>query len=148
MKTLFSNSQKSVILIGLLWFAAINFALYYLNEYQVLILGTVAISAIAGFGLNVLLGLSGQISLGHAAFYAIGAYTASILSMTYNWSYWLSSLAALLVSASVGVVLSLPGLRLRGPYLAMVTIAFGLFVEQGIATVSYTHLTLPTILRV
>ncbi len=133
MKTLFSNSQKSVILIGLLWFAAINFALYYLNEYQVLILGTVAISAIAGFGLNVLLGLSGQISLGHAAFYAIGAYTASILSMTYNWSYWLSSLAALLVSASVGVVLSLPGLRLRGPYLAMVTIAFGLFVEQGIA---------------
>jgi ABC-type branched-subunit amino acid transport system ATPase component/ABC-type branched-subunit amino acid transport system permease subunit len=124
---------RSVILMALLWLVLISVALQRVNEYQVLILGTVAISAIVGVGLNVLMGLSGQISLGHAAFYAVGAYTASILSTTYGWSYMLASLVATLTSALVGVLLSLPGLRLRGPYLAMVSIAFGYFVEQGIA---------------
>ena len=56
-----------------LWVLLMGVSLLWMNDYQVLILGTVAISAMAGVGMNVLLGLSGQISLGHAAFYAIGA---------------------------------------------------------------------------
>ena len=128
-----AKSHRNVMWIALLWFVLISVVLHRVNEYQILILGTVAISAIVGVGLNVLMGLSGQISLGHAAFYAIGAYTASILAATYQWSYALATLMAIVVSGVVGVFLSLPGLRLRGPYLAMVTIAFGYFVEQGIA---------------
>ena len=128
-----AKSHRIVMWIALLWFVLISVVLHRVNEYQILILGTVAISAIVGVGLNVLMGLSGQISLGHAAFYAIGAYTASILATSYQWGYALATLAAIVVSGVVGILLSLPGLRLRGPYLAMVTIAFGYFVEQGIA---------------
>jgi ABC-type branched-subunit amino acid transport system permease subunit len=128
-----AKPHRNVMWIALIWFVLISLVLHRVNEYQILILGTVAISAIVGVGLNVLMGLSGQISLGHAAFYAIGAYTASILAATYQWSYALATLMAIVVSGVVGVLLSLPGLRLRGPYLAMVTIAFGYFVEQGIA---------------
>ena len=128
-----AKPHRNVMWIALLWFVLISAVLQHVNEYQILILGTVAISAIVGVGLNVLMGLSGQVSLGHAAFYAIGAYTASILATSYQWGYALATLAAILVSGVVGVLLSLPGLRLRGPYLAMVTIAFGYFVEQGIA---------------
>ena len=128
-----AKSHRNVMWIALLWFVLISVVLHRVNEYQILILGTVAISAIVGVGLNVLMGLSGQISLGHAAFYAIGAYTASILATSYQWGYALATLVAIVVSGVVGILLSLPGLRLRGPYLAMVTIAFGYFVEQGIA---------------
>lgn len=133
MNTPFSKPHRSVMWIALLWLVLISAVLQRVNDYQVLILGTVAISAIVGVGLNVLMGLSGQISLGHASFYAIGAYTASVLATTYQWGYALATCLAMLVSGVVGVLLSLPGLRLRGPYLAMVTIAFGYFVEQGIA---------------
>ena len=128
-----SSPHRGVLLIAGIWLTVISFALQRINEYQILIIGTVAISAVVGIGLNVLMGLSGQISLGHAAFYAIGAYTASILSTNFGWNYWNATLVATGVSGASGLLLSLPGLRLRGPYLAMVTIAFGYFVEQGVA---------------
>ena len=128
-----SLPNQGVILFAVIWFTAISFVLQRINEYQILIIGTVAISAVVGVGLNILMGLSGQISLGHAAFYAIGAYTAGILSTNFGWNYWNATLVATCVAGVGGLLLSLPGLRLRGPYLAMVTIAFGYFVEQGVA---------------
>lgn len=103
------------------------------NGYQQFILANVALTAAVGIGLNVLLGLAGQISLGHAAFYAIGAYTAAILATALGWNMFAGALAAALISAAAGAALSLPALRVRGPYLAMITIAFGFVVEQGIA---------------
>ena len=115
------------------WVLLIAISLMWMNDYQVLILGTVAISAIAGVGMNVLLGLSGQVSLGHAAFYAIGSYAASLLAMQWGLDFYLASLCAALISGVFGLSLALPALRLRGPYLAMVSIAFGYFIEQGIA---------------
>ena len=103
------------------------------NGYQVLIITTVGLTAIVGIGLNVLVGLSGQISLGHVAFYAIGAYAVGILTTTYEWRFWSALVVAGAASGLAGVLLAVPALRVRGPYLAMVTIAFGFVVEQGAA---------------
>jgi branched-chain amino acid transport system ATP-binding protein len=103
------------------------------NNYQVFIIVTVGLTAIVGIGLNVLLGLNGQISLGHVAFYAIGAYAVGILTTAYDWSFWPALVVAGIIAGLAGVLLAIPALRVRGPYLAMVTIAFGFVVEQGAA---------------
>jgi ABC-type branched-subunit amino acid transport system ATPase component/ABC-type branched-subunit amino acid transport system permease subunit len=103
------------------------------NSYQTFVIVTVGLTAIVGIGLNVLLGLNGQISLGHAAFYAIGAYTVGILTTAHQWSFWPALVVSAAVSGLAGVLLGIPALRVRGPYLAMVTIAFGFVVEQGAA---------------
>jgi branched-chain amino acid transport system ATP-binding protein len=103
------------------------------NGYHIYIIAVVGLTTIVGVGLNVLLGLSGQISLGHVAFYAIGAYTLGILTTTAGWSFWPALPAAGLIAGCAGVLLAIPALRVRGPYLAMVTIAFGFVVEQGAA---------------
>jgi ABC-type branched-subunit amino acid transport system ATPase component/ABC-type branched-subunit amino acid transport system permease subunit len=103
------------------------------NNYQVFIIVTVGLTAIVGIGLNALLGLNGQISLGHVAFYAIGAYTVGILTTNYEWSFWPAFVLSGVITGLAGMLLAIPALRVRGPYLAMVTIAFGFVVEQGAA---------------
>ncbi len=103
------------------------------NGYHIYIVAIVGLTAIVGVGLNVLLGLSGQISLGHVAFYAIGAYTLGILTAKAGWSFWPALPCAGIVAGCAGILLAIPALRVRGPYLAMVTIAFGFVVEQGAA---------------
>ena len=113
--------------------AALCFLIARGNSYQTFIIVTVGLTAIVGVGLNVLLGLSGQISLGHVAFYAIGAYAVGILTTAYDWPFWPALVVGGLVSGLAGVLLAIPALRVRGPYLAMVTIAFGFVVEQSAA---------------
>jgi ABC-type branched-subunit amino acid transport system ATPase component/ABC-type branched-subunit amino acid transport system permease subunit len=78
----------------------------------------------------VLLGLTGQVSFGHVGFYAIGAYTVAVLMLAAKWSFWLALPVAALLAGLVGALLALPALRVKGPYLAMVTIAFGFIVEN------------------
>ena len=104
---------------------------YMGNSYHVFLLALVGLSTIVGTGLNVLFGLSGQVSLGHVGVYAIGAYTSAILTTTVGASFWLALPAALLLAGLIGTVLALPALRVTGPYLAMVTIAFGFIIEHG-----------------
>ena len=99
-----------------LWVLLMGTSLLWMNDYQVLILGTVAISAMAGVGMNVLLGLSGQISLGHAAFYAIGAYASTLIAMKLELNFYGASVLASLIAGLFGMLLALPALRLRGPY--------------------------------
>jgi branched-chain amino acid transport system ATP-binding protein len=113
--------------------AVVCFLIVRGNNYQVFIIVIVGLTAIVGIGLNVLLGLNGQISLGHVAFYAIGAYAVGILTTAYDWSFWPALVVAGIVAGLAGVLLAIPALRVRGPYLAMVTIAFGFVVEQGAA---------------
>jgi len=113
--------------------AAVCFLIVKGNSYQVFIMVTVGLTAIVGIGLNVLLGLNGQISLGHVAFYAIGAYAVGILTTTYEWPFWPALAVSGIVAGLAGVLLAIPALKVRGPYLAMVTIAFGFVVEQGAA---------------
>jgi branched-chain amino acid transport system ATP-binding protein len=103
-----------------------------LNSYYVFVLASVALLAVVGIGLNILIGMSGQMSFGHVAFYAIGAYTVAILTTKYGMSFWLAWPIATLLSAAMGALLALPGLRVKGPYLAMITIAFAFVVEHAI----------------
>jgi ABC-type branched-subunit amino acid transport system ATPase component/ABC-type branched-subunit amino acid transport system permease subunit len=103
-----------------------------LNGYWVFVLAQVALLAIVGVGLNVLIGLTGQMSFGHVGFYAIGAYTVAILTSKAGLSFWLAWPLAALIGAACGALLALPALRVKGPYLAMITIAFGFIVEHGI----------------
>jgi branched-chain amino acid transport system ATP-binding protein len=103
-----------------------------LNDYYVFVLATIALTAIVGIGLNVLFGLTGQVSFGHVGFYAIGAYTVAILTTKAGWSFWPAWTAGTAVAGVVGALLALPALRVKGPYLAMVTIAFSFIVEHAI----------------
>jgi branched-chain amino acid transport system permease protein len=78
-----------------------------------------------GWGLNVVVGLAGLLDLGYVAFYAVGAYTFALLGTTFGWSFWVCLPLAGLLAALWGVMLGFPVLRLRGDYLAIVTLAFG-----------------------
>jgi branched-chain amino acid transport system ATP-binding protein len=117
---------------GIVFLSALLFT-GYANSYYVFVMGTMALTAIVGIGLNILLGLAGQVSFGHVGFYAIGAYAVAILTTAAKLDFWLALPLAVLLSAAVGALLALPALRVRGPYLAMVTIAFGFVVENGAA---------------
>ena len=108
-------------------------AIFFADGYQLYVIALLGLTAVVGVGLNVILGLTGQISLGHVGFYAIGAYVASILTVTHGWSFWPAFLLAGAAAGAAGVLLAIPALRVSGPYLAMVTIAFGFVVEQGAA---------------
>jgi|GEM_PF-3851 len=105
---------------------------FTLNSYYVFVLANIALIAIVGIGLNVLLGLTGQVSFGHVGFYAIGAYTVAILTTKAGWSFWPAWGAGTLIAAALGAVLALPALRVKGPYLAMITIAFSFIVQHAI----------------
>ena len=103
-----------------------------LNSYYVFVLASIALLAVVGIGLNVLLGLTGQVSFGHVGFYAIGAYTVAILTTKAGWSFWPAWLAGAVLAAALGALLALPALRVKGPYLAMITIAFSFIVQHAI----------------
>lgn len=107
-----------------------SFLATQVGGYFVFILALVAINLCVGIGLNILLGLSGQISFGHVGFFLIGAYVVGI-AMLAGWSFWIALPVATLVGAAVGGLLALPALRVSGPYLAMMTIAFAFIVEHG-----------------
>ena len=98
--------------------------------YAPFVLALLAINIVVCVGLNVLLGLAGQVSLGHVGFYAIGAYTVAILTMK-GVSFWFALPLAVLLAGAVGTLLAIPALRVTGPYLAMVTIAFAFIVHHG-----------------
>ena len=99
------------------------------NTYYLYVASSVGLLTIVTAGLNVLIGFTGQMSLGHAGFYAIGAYAAGVTSVRLGLSPWLGVPVAVLVAAAVGAVVAGAALRVTGPYLAMVTIAFGIIVE-------------------
>ena len=121
--------MRGFILYAVVFISALTFTAYA-NSYYVFVMATLALTAIVGIGLNILLGLAGQVSFGHVGFYAIGAYTVAILTTAAKLDFWLALPLAIALSALVGGLLALPALRVRGPYLAMVTIAFGFVVEN------------------
>jgi branched-chain amino acid transport system permease protein len=91
-------------------------------------LSMVAIAVILAVGLNLLMGYAGQVSLGHAAFYGIGAYTSAILTTQFGWSPWLAMLMGIGLTVAVAFVVGVPCLRLHGHYLAMATLGFNIIV--------------------
>ncbi len=100
------------------------------SDYRLFLVSTMIIAAIAVLGLNLLTGFNGQISLGHGAFYAVGAYTAAVLMDHLNMPYWLTLPCAAIVCFIVGYLFGLPALKLEGHYLALATFALALAVPQ------------------
>ncbi|EON11663.1 ABC transporter-like protein [Pandoraea sp. SD6-2] len=99
------------------------------NPYYIHMIETIMIYAILLFGLDIVVGYTGQVSLGHAGLFGIGAYVAGVFFAKLGLSLWLALPAAILVTAAFGAVLALPALRVIGPYLAMVTLAFGTIIQ-------------------
>ena len=93
--------------------------------------------AIAAMGLNLLTGFTGQVSVGHAAFFGVGAYTSAILVNDHGWPLLLSVVAAGLAALVVGVVVGLPALRIRGLYLALVTLSLAMLFPQMVKRLAW-----------
>ena len=118
------------------WYGALMAALvvapWLLPEYWLAQLSFVLIYAIVGLGLMLLAGFTGQVSIGHAAFLGVGAYTQAYLT-NHGWPFPLALVAAMVLSAATGVVVGVPALRVKGIYLGIATLAFGFIVEEVFA---------------
>jgi branched-chain amino acid transport system permease protein len=99
------------------------------NPYYIHLVETIMIYAIVLFGLDIVVGYTGQVSLGHAGLFGIGAYTAGVLILKLDAPLYATLPAAIAVAAVFGAMLALPALRVTGPYLAMVTLAFGTIIQ-------------------
>jgi branched-chain amino acid transport system permease protein len=110
---------------ALLVFALAEPVLFYHDRY-VLDLGILVLTYVMlGWGLNIVVGLAGLLDLGYVAFYAVGAYSYALLAQNFGWSFWICLPVAGCLAACWGLMLGFPVLRLRGDYLAIVTLAFG-----------------------
>ncbi|MDE2567118.1 MAG: branched-chain amino acid ABC transporter permease, partial [Burkholderiales bacterium] len=120
----------AILLVG-----ALPLALH--NPYYVHLVETIMIYAIVLFGLDIVVGYTGQVSLGHAALFGIGSYVAGVLVFKLGAPIWVTLPAAAALTAGFGALLALPALRVSGPYLAMVTLAFGTIVQILINEMSF-----------
>ena len=114
---------------------------FLVSNYRVFQFTLTLVYAIALLGLNMLTGYNGQISLGHGAFYAIGAYVAAILMDKFGVPYWATIPAAGAVCLGVGFLFGLPALRLEGVYLALATFALGVAMPQILKYKGFEHWT-------
>lgn len=99
------------------------------SPYLLYIINHIGIAAIAAIGLNLLIGYTGQISLGHGAFFGVGAYAAAILATRVGFPFWLSVISAGVITSLVGVIFGIPSVRLKHLYLTIATLA-GQFILQ------------------
>ncbi len=126
-RTITLDANRSVF-----WFALVVLVLplFIPNPFYQGLFVVWAIYVIAVSGMNIVTGYAGQVSLGHAGLFAVGAYTSAILNADYLMYPWASIPIAALVTALIGLLLGIPALRVAGPYLALVTIAFNFLIEK------------------
>ncbi|MDR1509386.1 MAG: branched-chain amino acid ABC transporter permease [Synergistaceae bacterium] len=124
----FLSSYKRFI--WLLFFAAISAIPFFTsNDYFLHVLVLIAIYSVLSESLNVIVGFTGQFSLGHAGFWAIGSYVAALMMIKSGTPFWIACLASMTACFVVGVLLGLPAMRLKGDYLCIVTLGFGEIVR-------------------
>ncbi|MFC4257942.1 branched-chain amino acid ABC transporter permease [Marinobacter lacisalsi] len=107
---------------------ALLFPALAVNEYQVYVMATAFIWAIAVYGFNVITGYCGQLNLAHGGFFAIGAYTVGLLTSDYGWGFWSSFLAALVLTGVLGFLVGAISLRLKEHYFAIFTLCVGFII--------------------
>ncbi len=121
------NRQMGFYLLALL---VVVLPIVFPDNYFVTVVAVSAgLHAILAVSLNLLMGYAGQISLGHAAFFGMGAYASAILTAKFGWSPWPAMLAGMLLTGVVAFVIARPVLKLKGHYLAMATLGFGIIVN-------------------
>jgi branched-chain amino acid transport system permease protein len=121
---------RNALLAVLVWLVVAFVPTFLFSDYHLFQLTMVIVYAIAILGLAILTGFNGQISLGHGAFYAIGAYVTAVLMYQYEVPYWATLPVSAIVCAAVGFLIGLPALRLGGLYLALTTFALAVAVPQ------------------
>ena len=120
----FSGKGKQFAITGILF--AIVFPFLPFTDRYILDVGIMVLTYIMlGWGLNIVVGLAGLLDLGYVAFYAVGAYSFALISTTFGWSFWVCLPLAGIFAAFFGILLGFAVLRLRGDYLAIVTLGFG-----------------------
>lgn len=102
---------------------------FLVSPYMLYVINTIGIAAIAAIGLNILVGYTGQISLGHGAFFGVGAYAAAVLATRFGVGFYLAIPAAGVVTALVGMIFGIPSGRLKGLYLTIATLAGQFIIE-------------------
>ncbi len=120
----FDNKKRKFATLGFLVLGALLPLVLANNTYALRTSVLVLIYIVLALSLNFVLGFAGQLSMGHSAFYAVGAYTTAILTVTYHVPFWIALLCSAIVSAIFGLLLGIPTLRLKGDYLAITTIGF------------------------
>ena len=130
--------KRAPLAIGVAGIAALAlFPLVFHNPYYIHLLETIMIYAILLFGLDIVVGYTGQVSLGHAGLFGIGAYTGGVMVVKLGTPLLVTLIGAIGVTAFFGALLALPALRVTGPYLAMVTLAFGTIIQILINEMSF-----------
>ncbi|MBU2510749.1 branched-chain amino acid ABC transporter permease [bacterium] len=126
MALLQNQGQKTWLMILVLMLIVVPL---FLTRYQLSILNEMSIAIIGALGLNLLIGYTGQLSLAHGAFVAIGAYSSGIITGKLGLPFLVSLPLSGLIAASLGLIIGIPSLRLKGLYLALGTLAFGFVIE-------------------
>jgi branched-chain amino acid transport system permease protein len=124
------------------WFLALALAIavpHVAGEYLVNILTLICIWSIMCFSINIIYGYTGQLSLGQAAFFGIGAYAFGILTVKLHMGFWPAFLAAVVMTGLIGFLIGIPALKLRGPYFILVTLGFSVII--GVVLVAWVDLT-------
>jgi len=133
------NQDMAIIRTRFQWGAFIAFFIFmltlplYAGDYWLSIVNNIAITLVAVLGLNILTGYCGQISIGHSAFVAVGAYTAAILTHHYGVSAWATLPCSILAASLIGLIFGLPALRVKGFYLAMTTLGAWFIIVWGLS---------------
>ncbi len=122
------RNNRDTVYVLLLIATICTLPIFLRSNYYLSVLLTIGLNTILALGLNLLMGYAGQLSLGHAAFYGLGAYVSGILTATYGVHPIPAAAAAVVLVGGIALVVGIPSLKLRGQYLAMATLGFGIIV--------------------
>lgn len=124
-----SSRHKDVICFAILAVVITLIPVFVESNYHLIVLNIIGLNTIVVVGLNLLIGFAGQISLGHAAFYGLGSYFSGILTVNYGFPHWPAMVVAMLATGGIAYLIGYPALRLRGHYLVMATLGFGIIIN-------------------
>jgi branched-chain amino acid transport system permease protein len=125
------------VVLGVIISAALIYAPFYYQPETNKLLAQAIYLAIAAMGLNLLTGFNGQVSIGHGAFFGLGAFTSAKLMIDHGWGFEPTMIVAALLAAAVGVLVGIPALRVRGLYLALITLGLAVAFQPVVA--KYIH---------
>ncbi|MBW1742025.1 MAG: branched-chain amino acid ABC transporter permease [Deltaproteobacteria bacterium] len=123
------RGYKDLLPFGILAIMIVLVPMFVESKYYLIVLNIIGLNAIVVVGLNLLIGFAGQISLGHAAFYGLGSYFSGILAVKYGFPLWPAMLVAMLTTGGIAYLIGYPSLKLRGHYLVMATLGFGIIIN-------------------
>jgi branched-chain amino acid transport system permease protein len=120
---------RDLLPFGLLLVMIILLPVFVESKYYLIVLNIIGLNTIVVVGLNLLVGFAGQISLGHAAFYGLGSYFSGTLTVNYGFPLWPAMLVGMLATGGIAYLIGYPSLKLRGHYLVMATLGFGIIIN-------------------